>query len=141
MKYQVVLISVCFFFLFFFLLKVRDYSPPLLVIKSVWQDSSEVLWPSRHVAVAQAVLQTGLLAVRCYRAGDFKGLAHVSLGAHTGPQSQVPDGTSHKVKLAQIPSTLHLSSSRARSGLAFSGKKQTASFHSLPLPVTLRSRL
>jgi len=53
------------FFFFFCLLKVRDYSPPLLVIKSVWQDSSEVLWPSGHVAAAQAGLQTGLLAVMC----------------------------------------------------------------------------
>lgn len=132
MKYQVVLISV---FCFFFLLKVRDYSPPLLVIKSVWQDSSEVLRPSRHVAVAQAVRQTGLLAVMCYRAGDFKGLSHVSLGAHTEPPSQVPDGTSHKVKLDQLPSTLHLSSCRN-----FSGRKQTISFNLLLLlSVTLRS--
>lgn len=139
MKYQVVLTSV-FLCVFFFPLKVRDYSPPLLVIKSVWQDSTEVLWPSGHVAVAQAVRQTGLLAVMCYRAGDFKGLAHVSLGAHTEPQSQVPDGTSHKVKLDQIPSTLHLSSSCAKSCCNPSGRKQTIFFSLLLLLlVILRS--
>ena len=68
----------------FFPLKVRDYSPPLLVIKSVWQESSEVLWPSGHVAVAPAVLQTGLLAVMCYRAGDFKGLLQAYLKDYLG---------------------------------------------------------
>lgn len=75
-----------FFFLSFFfcLLKVRDYSPPLLVIKSVWQDSSEVLWPSGHVVVAQAVLQTGLLAVIWYQAGDFKGLLQAYLKYQLG---------------------------------------------------------
>lgn len=59
---------------FFHLLKVRDYSPPLLVIKSVWQESSEVLRPSGPMAAAQAARQTGLLAEMCYQAADFKGL-------------------------------------------------------------------
>lgn len=87
---------------FFCLLKVSYYSPPLLVIKSVWQESSEVLRPSGHVAAAQAAPQTGLLAVMCYQAGDFKGLLQAYLKYHLG----LPDGASHKVKVDQIPQHL-----------------------------------
>lgn len=104
--------------LFFCLLKVRDYSPPLLVIKSVWQESSEVLWPSGHVAAAQAVLHTGLLAVMCYEAGDFKGLLQTYLEYHLGltlsPKVRYQMAHLTKSKLIRLPSTLHLPSSCAK---------------------------
>lgn len=122
----------CWFLFFFFgLLKVRDYSPPLLVIKSVWQDSSEVLWPSGHVAAAQAVLQTGLLAVMCYQAGDFKGLlqAHLRypLGLTLSPKVRYQMADNTKSKLIRSPG------SSAKGCCNLSGRKQVTSFSFLLL--------
>lgn len=131
--------SVDFPFFFFCLLKVRDYSPPLLVIKSVWQDSSEVLWPSGRVAAAQAVLQTGLLAVMCYQAGDFKGLLQAYLRDHLGltlsPKVRYQMAYTTKSELFRSPR------SRAKEYCNLSGRKQRDPFSLLLLLFSLHKKL
>lgn len=115
----------------FCLLKVRDYSPPLLVIKSVWQNTSEVLWPSGHVAAVQAVRQTGLLAVMCYQAGDFKGLLQAYLRYHLGlilsPKVRYQMAYTTKSELVRSPSSC------AKGCCNLSGRKQITSFSLLLL--------